>query len=142
EKNMKPRTWMLMAAASLLLLFIGLAIPAQARIVYTPLEVGLPIPPFGRSGSDYYAIDINHDGITDFTFQSTAGFLPCFPVGGGPYQKLTVQPNPGGGIVASGSNAAALPSGVQIDSSQSFDGGKALMFFSGTRCFHSAGQWV
>ena len=59
EKSMKSRTWMWMTVMSL---FAALAIPAQARVVYTPVNVNLP-----TNGS--YPIDLNHDGITDFTFQ-------------------------------------------------------------------------
>jgi hypothetical protein len=135
---MKSRTWMWMAAASLL--FAALAIPAQARVVYTPVNVSLPL-------NGYYAIDLNHDGITDFTFQISVTYRGC----GRPpafWYKLYVQPSPAGGIVG-GNWALALQSGVQIDSHQTFYGGDHLMYdvkAPHPGCsdypFHSWGYWV
>ena len=65
---MKSRTWMWTTLVSL---FAALVIPVQARVVYTPVNVNLPT-------NGYYPIDLNHDGITDFTFhsQSKAIFVP------------------------------------------------------------------
>jgi probable HAF family extracellular repeat protein len=138
ENSMNSRTWMWMAAASLL--FAALAVPAQARVVYTPVNVSLPL-------NGYYAIDLNHDGITDITFQVSVtyrgcGFPPAFRY------KLYVQPSPAGGIVG-GNWASALQSGVQIDSHQTFYGGDDLMYdvkAPHPGCsdypFHSWGYWV
>lgn len=48
-------------AASAGLGVLALAQPAEGKIVYTPASVGI-FPPHGR-----YRLDLNHDGITDFT---------------------------------------------------------------------------
>ena len=88
---MKSRTWMWMTVVSL---FAALAIPAQARIVYTPVNVNLPT-------NGYYAIDLNHDGITDFTFQSVSG-LWIVPFSGWlPHVLKTSNRRAAGGIVGS-----------------------------------------
>jgi probable HAF family extracellular repeat protein len=131
EKNMKFRTWMWMTVAYL---FAALAMPAQARIVYTPVNVTLPT-------NGYYPIDLNHDGITDFHFQRYSGRCPLGP---GNLYFLRVAPNlTGGGIVGTLYEAAALQSGVQIDSSQSFYGGNSLMYQKVTGCGGGTyGQWL
>ncbi len=112
-------------------LFAALAIPAQARIVYTPVNVTLP--------NGDYPIDLNHDGITDFVLRRYSG--PC-PIGPGYLYFLQVAPHPGGGIVGT-NDAAALPSGVQIDSSQIFYGSTALMYQKALGCGGGIhGRWL
>jgi probable HAF family extracellular repeat protein len=113
-------------------LFAALAIPAQARVVYTPVNVTLP--------RGYYPIDLNHDGIPDFYFQRYSG--PC-PIGPGRLYFLRVAPNLTGGGIVGTYDADALPSGVQIDSSQSFYGGNSLMYQSVIGCGGGThGQWL
>ncbi len=128
---MKSRTWIWMTIMSL---FAMLAITAQASVVYTPVNVTLP--PNG-----FYPIDLNHDGIADFYFQRYSG--PC-PLGRGYLYFLRVTPNlRGGGIVGTPYEAAALQSGVQIDSSQSFYGGNSLMYQKVIGCGGGTyGQWL
>ena len=41
----------------------ALQTPVAAQIVYTPVNVSIPV------GGSYY-LDVNHDGITDFTIRS------------------------------------------------------------------------
>jgi hypothetical protein len=107
---------------SVVYLFAALAIPAQARIVYTPVNIQLPT-------NGYYPIDLNHDGITDFTFQTVSGPRACNVNNIRLHYRLTVAPYlAGGGIVAVISDALALPLGGQIDSSASFYGHTALMY--------------
>ena len=114
---MKSHAWMWTILVSS---FAALAMPAQARVVYTPVNVYLP-----TSGS--YPIDLNHDGITDFTLQISHTIYLC-NFGRYAYRNtLNVQPSPAGGIV--GFNwASALQSGVQIDFHQSFYGRDDLMY--------------
>ncbi len=58
--------------------------PAEARVVYTPIHVVVTSIP-----NTSYAIDLNHDGITDFSLyggyqdgeSQTFGSLACKPVG-------------------------------------------------------------
>src|SRR5271169_773245 len=113
---MKSRTWMWTTIVSL---FAALAMPAQASVVYTPVNISFP-----QNG--YYTIDLNHDGITDFSFQTSHTSTLC----GGefPYHNLLkVQPSPASGIVG-GAWAFALQTGVLIDFRQSFSGGNDLMY--------------
>jgi probable HAF family extracellular repeat protein len=114
-------------------LFAALAIPAQARVVYTPLNVTLP-------ANGFYAIDLNHDGITDFYLHTVNSLCGQF---GAHIHYLWVERNlPGGGIVGT-YDAAALQSGVRIDSSQSFYGSGSLMYQKaiGPGCGAPQGQW-
>ena len=84
EKMMKSRTWMSMTVVSL---FAVLVTIAQAEIVYTPVNIILP-----TNGS--YPIDLNHDGVTDFTFQiSHTKYLWVQTLR---HNILKVQPNQGG----------------------------------------------
>ena len=111
-------------------LFATLVIPVQARVVYTPVNVNLPT-------NGFYPIDLNHDGITDFTFHIESSFCPY-----GPHiHYLWVEPN-GAGIVGS-YDASALQSGVPIDFRQSFYRSSALMYQRplGPGCGTIQGQW-
>jgi hypothetical protein len=124
---MKSRTWMWSVSVWL---FATLVIPVQARVVYTPLNVTLPT-------NGYYAIDLNHDEITDFTFHIESNFCPY-----GPHiHYLWVEPNRAG-IVGS-YDASALQSGVPIDFRQSFYRSTALMYQHplGPGCGTIQGQW-
>ena len=130
---MKSRAWMWTLSVWL---FAALAMPVQARIVYTPVNVTLPT-------NSYYPIDLNHDGITDFKFYLSSGHVICPPPLGHSYRVyLTVQPTTGRGGIVGSSYASALQSGVQIDFHQGFYQGIALMysvFFGG--CNFQVGQW-
>jgi hypothetical protein len=85
---------------------LALAVPAQAKIAYTPDDQQIP-PNVGLS------LDLNHDGIADFVFSnfysSTSSTL-----------ALSIGPvNPSNEIFSTGSNrlsvfAAAIPEGVKI----------------------------
>ena len=102
-------------------LLAALVLPAKAEVVYTPVAVAIP-----ANGS--YQIDLNNDGIADFTLRSSVGMVWC-QNGDGGYWKLTVQSSQGNGVVASDQNAAALASGVPVDVRQSFTGGTNLMAY-------------
>jgi probable HAF family extracellular repeat protein len=134
---MKSCTLMWMTAACL---FAAVAMPIQARVVYTPVNVTFP-----ANGS--YPIDLNHDGVNDFTFQTSNTIYLCHFYYYAYRNTLEVQQNPTGGIV--GSNwASALQSGVQIDSHQSFYGSDDLMYDfqqnNGGPCRppHMYGYWI
>ena len=45
-------------------LIAAIALPAEAEIVYTPANISIPV------GSSYN-IDLNQDGVTDFTIRSS-----------------------------------------------------------------------
>src|SRR5580704_19020039 len=108
---MKSSTCVWIIALSI---FAMLEMPAQASVVYTPINVTLPTNAF-------YAIDLNHDGITDFYLHTVSGYEDC-GLGIRYVYQLWVGPNLAGGGIAGSQDADALPSGVQIDSSQSFYG--------------------
>jgi len=54
------------AAAATGVSFLALAVPAEARIVYTPAEVNIPV------AEEFVPLDVNHDGIADFSFLNTS----------------------------------------------------------------------
>ena len=45
------------------LLLVTLAITTEAEVVYTPVNVSIGV-------GDSYNIDLNHDGVVDFTLRS------------------------------------------------------------------------
>ncbi len=91
--------------------------PSRAKIVYTPTHVNVDSP---------YNLDLNHDGVTDFTlpqnhFTSTCGT-------GGKGDDLEATPTYGNGVVgAVKSGADALERGVKIGPNQSFVSGTVSM---------------
>jgi len=103
-----------------LLLLTALSIPAVAEVVYTPVNVSIPV-------NNYYAIDLNHDGVTDFILRSQ--LLQDYCQGGNGYAwNLGILPATGNAVVdASGYYAAALLYGVRVDGSQSLVPGAALL---------------
>lgn len=104
----RPRFLALAMAAALAITIT--AVPAKAEIVYTSANVTII-----RIGS--VKIDLNHDGITDFTIESDSG--GCAGTGSN-WGMVEVYPAQGNGIVAKNMFALALPSGVRISSSQPF----------------------
>ena len=108
------------ALVAVSLLAAALLTPAQAEVVYTPVNVVIP-----SNGS--YSIDLNQDGITDFTLSSRLLQVYC-QAGDGIVWYAAVQPGQSnGGMVSIGQNPVALKSGAPIDSSQSYFGGWGLM---------------
>src|SRR5262249_6892541 len=97
------------------------AAPASARIVYTPAYSALP------SDGATLPLDLNHDGITDFTFFSKCGFqLTCTAkllspaqAGNGGLGKIQgVLSNYGGPFTCR--VASALPAGHRIGPGSKF----------------------
>jgi hypothetical protein len=101
---------------------LALAWPAEGKVVYTPVNVTI-------SGNGSVTLDLNHDGITDFSVDAVASSGHCGPIGYVASALVTVTPTTGNGVVASGGDAAALSIGAQIDSSQSFYEAQALMAY-------------
>jgi hypothetical protein len=64
-----------LAASAAGVSFIALAQPAQAKIVYTTAHVKI-----GSGGVGSYDLDLNHDGVTDFTLSTAAScdIVRCF----------------------------------------------------------------
>ncbi|MGD0826302.1 MAG: hypothetical protein ABR908_17105 [Terriglobales bacterium] len=104
---------------------LALAQPAEAEIVYTPVQVTI-------GPGQTYSLDVNQDGIVDFTIRNhghatTSGFDA----------SVFVRPAPGnavaGHIVRYGrfNWAYALTSGMRIDKAdRHFAPGRATMAFS------------
>jgi hypothetical protein len=90
---------------------LALAQPSEAEVVYTPANQII-----GRNGS--YNIDLNHDGVTDFTVLERSGFIAVRTS-----QLLWVAPAPGNHVncttsfcASSFTYAAALRQGSEISS--------------------------
>jgi hypothetical protein len=109
---------------------LALAQPSEAEIVYTPDNQTI-----GHNSS--YKLDLNHDGITDFTISERA-----FEDGVIPAQSLLVKSPPDNKINCPGQYclstwvyAAALGPGSEIDTTQRQHGwlaGRAQMAFQAT----------
>jgi len=93
---------------------LALAPPAAAEVVYTPAHI--EFKPGSRS---FFDLDLNHDGIEDFSFTNYPGgfFYPALSV------RLVDNPPLSGGIQGGGLSALALNRGARIGSSKSFSQG-------------------
>jgi hypothetical protein len=142
---MKSRDSMFITAMAVLVA-LALTEPSEARIVYTPTHVQVDSP---------YNLDLNHNGIPDFTIQQNHFHRQMCPPGPFDLDSLTVTAAQGNGEVGSNLFAyvAALDRGVTIGSNQSFisdSGATMAMVHSGyaggwEHCsyYHStAGNWV
>jgi hypothetical protein len=96
---------------------LAVAWPAAAEIVYTKVNVQMP----GR-GSTSYNLDLNNDGVTDFTFTVTGAYGCGFPNECFWFFYSFVE-TPASGNGAEGSPPTNLAKGDQIGPSQSFYGG-------------------
>lgn len=104
---------------------LALAQPAEAKIVYTASNVRI-----GYGGMHAYHLDLNHDGIADFSIFTTHRSYPCGDRGTlivGLFEKGAA----GNGAVAKGKPAlaAALPAGVLIGPARRFFGGTGTMAY-------------
>lgn len=114
-----------------------LAVPAHAEVVYTPVYMSVPVG--GESG-----IDIDHDGVTDFTLKSHLLEYYC-QFGDGYLWNLTFIARQGNAVVVdTGDYAAALTIGQPVNSGQEFYQGESVM----TRLYWGfcgagvLGQWL
>ena len=132
-----------------LLVTLAMTQPSEAKIVYTPTHVHVDRP---------YNLDLNHDGIADFTIQQNhIHYRRC---GRGPFDQdsLTITATQGNGEVGSNQQGivqvAAVDRGVTVGPNQSFisDSGATMAWvlsgykpgFEGCMYFlHSTGgDWV
>src|SRR5205823_5996531 len=81
----------------------------------------------GDPSNGHIKIDLNHDGTRDFDIQAAASGVYCGTGSGGVHAVVTVTPNTGDGVVASGGNAAALASGIRVGPGVAFYKSQALM---------------
>ncbi len=98
---------------------LALAQPVDAKVVYTKANVKI-------GPGQHYNLDLNHDGITDFTIadsHSTGAYWWCVHRGNGKYKRiqasLNVRPAEGDGVEG-GNLADALTRGKHIGPSQQF----------------------
>jgi hypothetical protein len=118
-----------------------LVMPAVAEIVYTPLYVSIPV-------GGYYNIDLNGDGITDFTLDSK--LLQGWCQSGDQYEwSVSITPGNRNAIVtatdrAGSSYASALLNGVPVNSAQSFYPSASTMaeIYWGPCSTGTFGEWL
>jgi hypothetical protein len=114
---------------------LALAEPTEARIVYTPTHHVI-------MEGGHYRLDINHDGITDFTLQAQITHTTQY---GGFYESISAVPAAGNGVegwTGSAPWAFALKAGGRISSQQYFPG-KVMAFNCYPFCSGGpAGSWV
>lgn len=126
---------------AIVILASALVLPANAQIIYTQVNVSIPV---GES----YDLDVNGDGVTDFTLKSK--LLQGLCQWGDEYVwSLTVGSTGGNDVVTAadqaGSNyAAALPFGAMVNQSQNLNPGASVMAaLSWGACgIGTSGEWL
>ena len=124
-----------------LFFFAAFLVPAFAEIHYTPVNVAIPVDGF-------YNIDLNHDGVADFTLRSK--FIQAYCQFGDEYiWSLSVTPANRSAVVSAAgrigsSFATALLNGVAVNSSQNFYPDWSLMaeLYWGPCGTGTMGEWM
>jgi hypothetical protein len=111
-----------LAASAAGVSLLALARTATAKIIYTPAHVRI-------SANQHFDLDLNHDGITDFTIQNLYSYNRtsiCKPF------MAFVYESPASGNDAEGGYpfVSALPRGARISASQGFFGGQWMALHS------------
>jgi len=122
-------------------LFVALAIPATAQILYTQVNASIPI-----GGS--LNLDVNGDGVTDFVLQSK--LLQGYCNGGDEYVwNLSVSPTGNNGVAIdtkniSPDNAAAMQLNEAVNSALRYDNNTAVMagLYWGGCGIGTLGEWL
>lgn len=112
---------------------LALALPAKAEIVYTPAHHRIP-----KGGS--YKLDLNHDGVTDFTFTDTFQTLTSTF-----RSNLSVRPVAGNGAegwTGFRPYASALKLGAGIGPAHYFPGKQMASVNVGPAAVYYVGSWV
>ena len=125
----------------IVLFLVSVAMSAEAEIVYTPVNVVIGV-------GDSYNIDLNHDGVPDFTLRSHLLEDYC-QSGDGYIWDLSVSPANGNAVITEGGHLGfqlchRTAQNMLVDSSQSFYRGFAVMAqlswgFCGTG---TLGEWL
>lgn len=101
---------------------LALTCPAEAKIVYTHVHKQIPI-------NETFTLDLNHDGIADFSFSNTKGtswdFLTIFPTKSA--NRVWGDKTGDFGLFR---YASALAAGVQVGPNQQLAPGNKLMAHS------------
>jgi len=120
-----------LAASTAGVSWLALSQPAGAEIVYTPTHLNI-------SQNSTIPLDLNHDGINDFSFSNFYAGWTNSGVG-----ALLLKGAQGNGFWASTNSAAALPAGVSIGPKGPFRGyGAMANMFQTFGSFQSWGPWV
>jgi hypothetical protein len=118
---MKPT---LLSLVAIVILASSLVLPAHAQIVYTQVNVSIPV-------GDAYNLDLNGDGVTDFTLKSK--LLQGLCQWGDEYVwSLTVIPSGGNDVgtaddQAGSEYASALQYGVPVNGGENFEPNASVM---------------
>jgi hypothetical protein len=116
---------------------LSLAWPAEAKVVYTPVNVTI-------SGDGSIRLDLNHDGITDFVILSVSQVAACGDREG-LIGSTKITPKTGNGIVVSHLNfAELLGSGIPIGAGADFYKAQTVVtqFFICSSGTHTAGGYL
>lgn len=114
---------------------LALAAPAEARISYTPAHHVI-------AEGGHYRLDINRDGITDFTLQAQITHTTSYS---GFFASLSAVPAAGNGVEGwTGYSpwASALKAGGRIGSQQYFPGKVMALYCSPLCSGGPVGSWV
>jgi hypothetical protein len=118
---------------------LAIASPAEAKIIYTPAHVSI----LGPRGS--YQLDLNHDGVTDFTIANTTNYNTDQA-----FSNLFAKGPNGNGVVGTfvyrgfPPVAHAFNAGSQIGAFDHFFQGEAKLvsYYSGGGGMSAHGNWV
>jgi hypothetical protein len=117
---------------------LALSQASQAKIVYTPAHVVL----HARSSAHYY-IDLNHDGVKDFTFSHGYFYSATSAFWGSIVQMQPYKSN--GGRIMGGGYPMALPKGIKVGPSDRFSHYGIMAWARGTGRSQNtmfAGSWA
>lgn len=122
------------------MLLAAITIPASAGVVYTQVNVSIPI-------NSYYNIDLNRDGQIDFTLRSAFLQTSC-DAGDEYFWFLNVVPGTGAAVVTARTPAlgyaSALPTGTVVGPDSNFSSRTATMaeMFWGACGSGTEGAWL
>ena len=113
------------AAVALIATLLGLLHPAAAQIVYTPVDIQIY--------DSIYSLDVNNDGITDFSIASFQGKI-CNCKGGGCWHTWGIDETTLGGNGVVGNPPSPLKLGREIGPKQVFYQGKGYLIYGLVSC--------
>jgi hypothetical protein len=142
----QPLSVFALAAVVAVASVLALTQPSEAKIVYTLAKVGM-------YNNGQYKLDLNNDGIADFTLQEVFEQTdPCYYRGPFTTRYLSETPAQGAGATADTKGfPTALDEGVEIGSNSGFNPAAAYMayvaagYFFDAHCRYEAtvaGNWI